>query len=104
MRRVKSWFADGVLSRIFKNAGLLISGRVTTMLLGLGILSISAHGLGAEKFGVVTLVVTYVQTIVAVTTFQSWQAVIRYGALAQERKDHRQFQGLVRFCTLLDIG
>jgi O-antigen/teichoic acid export membrane protein len=104
MRRFKTWFADGVLSRMFKNAGLLLTGRATTMLLGLGVLSIAAHGLGAQRFGVVTLVVTYVQTIAAITTFQSWQAVIRFGALAQERKDQRQLQGLVRFCTLLDIA
>jgi len=95
---------EGVLARVFKNAGLLLGGRVTTGVLNLGILSISAHALGAEQFGLVVLVQTYAQTITGVATFQSWQAVIRYGALALERNDTQALHALLRFCTLLDIG
>src|ERR1700757_4522393 len=85
---------EGVLARVFKNAGLLLGGRVTTGVLNLGILAISAHALGAEQFGLVVLVQTYAQTITAVATFQSWQAVIRYGAVALEKNDARAFHSL----------
>jgi O-antigen/teichoic acid export membrane protein len=98
------WFGDHRLARIFKNAGLLLGGRVTTGLINLAVLVIAARALGAEQFGLVVLVQTYVQTVQAIATFQSWQAVIRYGAVALEQKDMRSFHSLLRFCTLLDVG
>jgi O-antigen/teichoic acid export membrane protein len=100
----RGWFGDHVLARVFKNAGLLLGGRATTGVLNLAILAISAHALGAEQFGLVVLVQTYAQTVQAVATFQSWQAVIRYGAIALERRDTASFHSLLRFCTMLDIG
>ena len=101
---VRHWFADGVFRRIFKNAGLLLTGRATNGLLGLATLSLSARGLGLEQFGVFVLLQTYVQVIMALATFQSWQAVIRYGAICIENKNVADFQALVKFTTLLDIA
>lgn len=101
---VHSWFADGVFRRIFKNAGLLLSGRATNGILGLATLSLSARGLGLEQFGVFVLLQTYVQVIMALATFQSWQAVIRYGAICLEQKCATDFQALVKFTSLLDIS
>ena len=89
---VRHWFADGVFRRIFKNAGLLLTGRATNGLLGLATLSLSARGLGLEQFGVFVLLQTYVQVIMALATFQSWQAVIRYGAICIENKNAAAFQ------------
>jgi O-antigen/teichoic acid export membrane protein len=104
LRTVRLWFADGVFRRIFKNAALMLSGRATTGLLGLATLSLSARGLGLEQFGIFVLLQTYVQVITALTTFQSWQAVIRYGAICLENKNTPAFQALVKFTTLLDIA
>ncbi len=101
---LRRWFADGIFRRIFKNAGLLLSGRATNGLLGLATLSLSARGLGLEQFGVFVLLQTYVQVIMALATFQSWQAVIRYGAICMEKKDTAGFQTLVKFTSLLDLG
>jgi len=98
------WFEDGIFRRIFRNASLLLGGRATTGLLGLGTLSLSAHGLGAQKFGVLVLVQTFVQMIAALITFQSWQAVIRYGAMSLENNDTRALQNLIKFTTLLDFS
>lgn len=101
---VRHWFADGVFRRIFKNAGLLLTGRATNGLLGLATLSLSARGLGLEQFGVFVLLQTYVQVIMALATFQSWQAVIRYGAICIENKNAAAFQSLVKFTSLLDVA
>ena len=104
LRIVRAWFTDGIFRRIFKNAALLLSGRATNGLLGLATLSLSAHGLGLEQFGVFILLQTYVQVITAIATFQSWQAVIRYGAICLEKNDTPGFQSLVKFTTLLDLA
>ena len=98
------WFADIVFLRVFKNAGFLLSGKTVTGLLGLAYLSLAAHGLGVEQFGVLILVQTYVQVIVGLTTFHSWQAVIRYGADRLALDDTNGLQTLISFTTLLDIG
>ena len=101
---VRHWFAEGIFRRIFKNAGLMLSGRATTGLLSLATLSLSARGLGIEQFGVLVLVQTYVGVITSLATFQSWQAVIRYGAICMENNNTPAFQALLKLATLLDIG
>ena len=101
---VRHWFADGTFRRIFKNATLLLSGRATNGLLGLALLSLSARGLVLEQFGVFVLLTTYIQVIMALATFQSWQAVIRYGAICMENNNVASFQALIKFTTLLDIA
>ena len=101
---VKSWFSDVVFSRVFKNAGFLLSGKTITGLLGLGYLSLAAHGLGLEEFGILILIQTYVQVIIGLSTFHSWQAVIKYGAVTIDSKDVRGFQKLISFTTFLDIS
>jgi O-antigen/teichoic acid export membrane protein len=101
---VRHWFTDGVFRRIFKNAALMLTGRATNGLLGLATLSLSARGLGLELFGVFVLLQTYVQVITALATFQSWQAVIRYGAISLEENDTPGFQALLKFTTGLDFA
>ena len=100
---VRSWFRDTVFRRIFANAGLLLSGKTVTGFLGLGYISLSAHGLGLHDFGLLVLVQTYVQVIVGLTTFHSWQAVIRYGTISLEQSDNVAFQKLIQFTSLLDV-
>ncbi|MEQ9449841.1 MAG: oligosaccharide flippase family protein, partial [Rhodospirillaceae bacterium] len=103
-RTVIHWFTDGIFRRIFKNAGLMLSGRATTGLLSLATLSVAAQALGVEQFGVLILVQTYVLVITALTTFQSWQAVIRYGAVCLEGNNTGALQALVKFTSLLDLA
>ncbi len=100
----RHWFADNIFKRIIKNAALLLSGRATNGLLGLATLSLSARGLGLEEFGIFVLLQTYVQVIAALATFQSWQAVIRYGAICMETKNVHSFQSLVKFTSMLDVA
>ena len=92
-----------IFSRVFKNAGFLLSGKTVTGLLGLGYLSLAAHGLGLEEFGLLILIQTYVQVVIGLTTFHSWQVVIKYGADTLNSNDIIGFQKLISFTTLLDI-
>ncbi|MEE9299842.1 MAG: oligosaccharide flippase family protein [Alphaproteobacteria bacterium] len=101
---VRRWFEDGLLRRIFKNAGLLLSGKTLAGLFGLGYLALTARALGPEIFGILVLIHTYVQVAGGITKFQSWQAVIRYGAECVEQKRREDFQRLIKFTTLLDLG
>lgn len=100
---MKAWFADGLLARIFKNAGLLLTGRAASGVFGLVSLSLMARGLGVENFGNVVLVQTYALVIGGLTTFQSWQVLIKAGAECIARDDDGGFQALLRFTTMLDV-
>ncbi len=101
---MRHWFRDGVLRRIFKNAGLMLSGRATTGLLSLASLTLSARSLGVEQFGILVLVQTYGQVIATLSTLQSPQAVIRYGAISLQENDTPGLQHLLKYVTLLDVA
>jgi len=101
---VKHWFGDVIFRRVFKNAGFLMSGKLANGLLGLIYFGLAAHGLGVKQFGILILVQTYIQVITGITTFQSWQAVIRYGAICLEQKDVLSLQKLIKFTSLLDVA
>lgn len=66
-------------------------------------MSIVTYRLGAQQYGILVLVQTYVLLITTLTTFQSWQAVIRYGAICLEKQDKPALQQLIKFTTLLDV-
>jgi len=85
------------------NSGWLLGARIVTGASGLLYLSIVTHRLGVQQYGVLVLVQTYVLIIATLTTFQSWQAVIRYGAICLEKGDKVALQRLIKFTTLLDI-
>ena len=100
----RRWFDDGLLRRIFRNAGTLLGGKAVAGVLALAMLAVTARGLGLEAFGALVLIHTYVKLIGGLTKFQSWQAVIRYGAKGLEDGRARDVQGLVKFTALLDVA
>jgi len=101
---LRHWFGDGIFRRIFKNAGLMLTGRAATGVFSLATLTLAARTLGVEQFGILVLVQVYGQVIATLATFQSPQAVIRYGATSLEQNDTPAFQALLKYLTLLDVG
>jgi O-antigen/teichoic acid export membrane protein len=98
----RHWLQDDLLRRLFKNAAVLFSGNMAASLLGLASLALTARALGVEDFGVLVLIATYVMVVDKLVNFQSWQAVIKYGADALEEKKDQDFKSLVKFGFMLD--
>ncbi|UPG74644.1 oligosaccharide flippase family protein (plasmid) [Roseomonas gilardii subsp. gilardii] len=96
--------ADALFRRILRNAGLVLGGKAATALLNLAAFGLAMRSLGAAEMGVLVLVHGFAQTASSLVKFQSWQAVLRYGAgsLGPERRP--AFQALLRFTFGLDIG
>ena len=92
---VRRWFDDGVFRRIFRNTGTLLGGKAVSAVLALASLAVTARGLGPELFGMLVLIHTYTKLIGGLPKFQSWQAVIRYGAAALARGAPGEVQGLI---------
>lgn len=95
--------ARNAAGRIFKNARALITGKAVGGVLSLVYLAIAARSLGPEHMGYLVLAHAYVLLISQIARFQSWQAVIRFGApmVAAEKADH--LRTLVRFTVKLDF-
>lgn len=102
-QQLTAWLDDG-LRRLVRNAGTLIIGNVMQSCLGLASLAITARMLGAVDFGRLVVVIAYAGIITQLIGFQSWQAVIKYGAAALESGDTRQFMGIVRAGITLDVS
>ena len=98
------WFKDEGFRLLFKNAGTLLSGNMIAWILGLITFAITARILGPTQFGIFVLITTYVTIVDKILNFQSWQALIKYGAEVLEKKNNDGFKSIVKFCTLLDVA
>lgn len=99
-----TWFRDDAFNRLFKNAGILLTGNVGASLLGLASLALTARALGPEQLGILVLIQTYIAIVDRLFNFQSWQAIIKYGAEALEHDRRDDFKGLIKFGTILDMA
>ncbi len=93
----------GPVARILKNARALVSGKAVGGVLSLAYLAIAARGLGPEGMGALVLAHAYATVIAGVARFQSWQAVIRFGAPMVRDGDDARFRDLLRYTIRLDI-
>ena len=89
------------LARVARNAGYLVSGKGVGGLLQLASMGVAGRALGPEAFGVLVLVHTYALTASGVAKFQSWQAIIQYGAPHLHSGDRRKL-GEARRRRLVD--
>ena len=68
-----------MIRRALTNTGWLMGARGINAVLSLGYLALATRALGIEGFGQFILVVSFAQAISGLTSFQTWQAVIRWG-------------------------
>jgi O-antigen/teichoic acid export membrane protein len=101
---VRQWFQDNLLRRLFRNVGILLSGDVAASLFGLIYLVLTTRALGATHFGILVLVQTYVNVVDRLVGFQTWQALIKYGAEVVDEQHRERFKGMVKLGTLLDVS
>jgi O-antigen/teichoic acid export membrane protein len=93
----------GGIGRVLANAGVLLGGRTANALISLGYLAAAARTLGTVEAGVLILINAFAQLVSEVVKFNSWQAVLHFGApaLADGRRD--RLQQVVRFAVFLDV-
>lgn len=92
-----------MLRRALGNAGLLLSGKGAAGVMQLATLALAARALGIEQFGLFSVMLAQMQLLIALATFQSNQAIVRYGVLHLNAGDRRGFQRLVKFGSMLDL-
>lgn len=102
MRSESELESEGAIKRIFRNAGALLSGKGAAGLLSLAYLAIAARSLGPHDMGVLVLAHAYAMTIAGIARFQSWQAVIRFGAPMIPVENGDAFRHLIRYTARID--
>lgn len=86
------------------NSAMLTAGKVYTALVGLLYLALATRALGAHDFGVLILIHAYAVAVRDFVTLKTSQCVVRYGAICLENNAREDFQKLIKFTTLLDLG
>lgn len=104
IRAAREWFSDHIFQRLLKNAGWLMAGSALAALLGLASLALMSRALEPSGLGLVVLITTYVQLMDRLLNFQSWQAIVKFGAHAQQQGDTAELARLVKLGSLLDVG
>ena len=93
-----------VLRRLRRNIAILFSGTVAVGLFGLGALTLNTRALGPADFGLLVLVQSYVIILGRVFSFDTWQAIIRFGAECRARHDLPGLRAVSSFAMLFDAG
>lgn len=92
------------MRRALRNAGLLLTGKVSAGLIQLGSFALAARGLGLNDFGIFSMLLAQVQLLTGIAAFQSNHAIVRYGVEHLRTGNRRAFQALIKAGTLLDFG
>jgi O-antigen/teichoic acid export membrane protein len=100
--RMISWFQEDVLRRVLRNTGKLGVGKAIGAIIHLASLALTARWLGPSEFGLLILARSYSQAASGLAKFQSWQTLIRYGAVPAEQHQVARFRNLAAFTLILD--
>lgn len=68
------------MKSIFRNIGWLLGSRGLNALLSLIYLALATRSLGLSGFGQFALIVVLAQSLAGIASFNTWQAVVRWGA------------------------
>ena len=90
--------------KIFRNAGVLISGNTLSSVFKLVSFSLITRALSLEDFGRYALIIGFIGLIDRLINFQSWQALIHFGAKAKETGDSEKLISLFSFGWIIDVA
>jgi len=86
-----------MIRRALQNTGWLMGARGINAVLSLGYLALATRSLGLQGFGNFILMVTFAQAITGFASFQTWQAVVRWGQQGDKADD------AIGFALALDL-
>ena len=89
--------------RIAANTGLMVGSKALGAVFGVISLIVAIRTLPIEDVGIILFLHAYMLFFAEVATFQSWQAVIRFGTDHVKNNDTKSLGSLLRFCIALDV-
>lgn len=95
---------QGFWARLFRNAATALLGTSGAQAIGLITLSILVQSLGVTQYAFFVLGQQYMTVVDALVNFQSWQAVIKFGADAKAKKDDERLFADLKLGILMDVA
>lgn len=93
---------ESSLGRILRNTAWLLGGKGFGAVCSIAYLAILTRTLGLKDFGHFSLIFGTAQAIIALTGFQTWRVVVRYGSTHVHEKEWGRFGRLAMLCGGLD--
>lgn len=90
--------------KLAKNVSTIVVGQGGASALNMVTTFLSAGFLGAAGYGSLMIGQTFMQAVDAFLNFQSWQGVIRYGSICQERRDDAGLAATIKADFFVDIA
>jgi len=75
---------DEIIARFLRNVAMILGSRLTFGLLNLATNALVVRAFGLTELGIVLLLQVYVRMFTDIVKFESWQAVLSYGARLQD--------------------
>lgn len=95
--------AAGRFRRVLKHFGMLMGGNAAGGVLAAVGLALMARGLSPAEFGTVILIHTYALLAKGVLSFQSFEAVVKFGASAISTGQPEHLRRLLRTTITMDV-
>lgn len=92
------------MSRIARNLGLLLSGKLVAGAISLVYIALSTRILGLTDYGVLNLVYGYATFMGALIAFSGFHPVVTFGTEALQSGDRSRLGRLLTFMTILELG
>jgi O-antigen/teichoic acid export membrane protein len=80
-----------MIRRALQNTGWPMGARGINAVLSLAYLALATRALRLKDFGTFSLAVTFAQAITGLASFQTWQAVVRWGRRKETAEDAAGF-------------
>lgn len=101
---MRHWLKDQHFRSLLKNSSYLGISRVVAAVCGIATLALTGRALGVALLGLVILIHSYAQAAAALTRFQSWQVIVRYGGRILVGGEPREFRQATGFALGLDLA
>jgi len=95
---------SSIFARVSRNIGWLAGSTGFSAVTSVAYMALAARTLGPRGFGGYALILTYAQLIGNLVQFESWNAVIRYGATHLADDDRAPLARLFGFTAMLDCA
>jgi O-antigen/teichoic acid export membrane protein len=99
---MKRWFKDRHFRSLLKNSGYLVVSKAVAAVAALATLAFAGRSLGLTMFGMLILIVSYAKAASAISKFQSWQLIVRYGGKVLSGGETDKFKTATGFAFALD--
>jgi O-antigen/teichoic acid export membrane protein len=103
-RFIKLWKGNKLIRHRLVDVGHLLTGNFAASMIGFAAFALTARAIGAEGYGVLAMIYAWTRAIERLTTFQSWQPLIRYAAGLNHQTQRGELAALYKFGLTLDIA